>query len=72
MNVILHPNTVCLTFDLSAEVVLQQPNLDMLNPMLDDFLNRLEPMDGEFKSIEIIYSLKLISVCVALIAHDNC
>ena len=24
-----------------------QPNLDMLNPMLDDFLDRLEPMEGK-------------------------
>lgn len=37
-----------LVLDLSAaEVELTQPNLGMLNPMLDDFLNRLEPMDGE-------------------------
>lgn len=29
-------------------MMVQQPNLDMLNPMLDDFLNKLsEPMDGE-------------------------
>lgn len=27
---------------------MQQPNLDMLNPTLDDFLNKLsEPMDSK-------------------------
>lgn len=31
--------------DSGMGIGLQQPNLDMLNPMLDDFLNKLEPMD---------------------------
>lgn len=30
------------------DVMVQQPNLDMLNPMMDDFLNKIsEPVDSK-------------------------
>lgn len=34
------------------DMMVQQPNLDMLNPMMDDFLNKLsEPMELEGKRV---------------------
>ena len=40
------------------DMMVQQPNLDMLNPMMDDFLNRLsEPMELEDKWGEYVFTV---------------
>ena len=38
------------------DFMIQQPNLEVLNPTtLDDFLDRMEPMEGTLVMILLIY-----------------
>ena len=46
-----HTHTHTHTPTLPGTADVMQPNLDMLNPTLDELLDRLEPMEGNHSSL---------------------